>query len=80
MFIINTSPVFCVLMDRFVLKEALPVRTIVMVLLGLAGVLIILLDDILFSEAAVVRKTPLFMHLKTLVLPRQARDKHRMES
>jgi drug/metabolite transporter (DMT)-like permease len=60
MFIINTSPVFCVLMDRFVLKEALPVRTIVMVLLGLAGVLIILLDDILFSEAAVVRKTPLF--------------------
>jgi drug/metabolite transporter (DMT)-like permease len=52
-FIINTSPVFCVLMDRFVLKEALPLRTIVMVVLGITGVLVILLDDILFSKEAV---------------------------
>lgn len=40
-------------MDRFVLKEKLPLRTVVMVLLGLSGVLVILLDDILFSEEAV---------------------------
>ena len=53
LFIINTSPVFCVLMDRFVLKEALPLRTMVMVVLGLTGVLVILLDDVLFAEKAV---------------------------
>ncbi len=40
-------------MDRFVLKEKLPLRTIIMVLLGLTGVLVILLDDILFSKEAV---------------------------
>ena len=40
-------------MDRFVLKEKLPLRTVVMVLLRLSGVLVILLDDILFSKAAV---------------------------
>lgn len=35
------------------LKEALPLRTIVMVVLGVTGVLVILLDDILFSKEAV---------------------------
>ena len=49
-FIINTSPVFCAVMDRFVLKEAVPLRSLVMISLGLCGVLVILLGEILQND------------------------------
>ena len=37
-------------MDRFVLKDPLPYRTIAMVVAGLAGVVVILLGDLLSED------------------------------
>ena len=50
-FIINTSPVFCAVMDRFVLKEPVVPRTLGMVCAGLCGVLVILIGDIVGDPA-----------------------------
>ena len=44
-FIINTSPVFCGIVDTFVLRERLPLRTKAMMFMGLASVVIILWSD-----------------------------------
>jgi drug/metabolite transporter (DMT)-like permease len=45
-FIINTSPVFCGLIDTFVLRETVPLRTKVMMLMGLVCVCVILAGDV----------------------------------
>ena len=44
-FIINTSPVFCGLIDTFVLRESVPLRTKCMMAMGLVCVTIILAGD-----------------------------------
>jgi len=44
-FIINTSPIFCIILDRFVLKESIPIKNIILVIVGLISVGIILIGD-----------------------------------
>jgi drug/metabolite transporter (DMT)-like permease len=43
--IINLSPVFCAISDRFILGEPIPTRTLAMVIFGLTGLAIILAGD-----------------------------------
>eukprot|EP00931_Biecheleriopsis_adriatica_P117017 TRINITY_DN92583_c0_g1_i1.p1 TRINITY_DN92583_c0_g1~~TRINITY_DN92583_c0_g1_i1.p1 ORF type:complete len:360 (+),score=13.87 TRINITY_DN92583_c0_g1_i1:48-1127(+) len=49
--IINTSPVFCALMDRFVLGDPVRLHTVLMIVFGLTGVAIIIGGD-MFTEAS----------------------------